>query len=90
MSNSSPYSLYKKRTCGNVLHFIYYYCGLRMAERVIVGEDKLYRNSEETELLATFHFNEDNYPVFKFTGYNAEYFENNQKEKYALAINAMR
>ncbi len=65
----------KGRSIGRVLHFLYHYCGLNIAETVQVGDGfvRLYGES-----FATFDWIEDDIPVFTFTCRNRDIYEKNQ------------
>ena len=89
----SPYYRYQTRTIGNVLHFLYHYCGLHIAEHAIVGSDIVYNphSDEEIEenILATFFFDSHNYPVFEFRGDRAAHYMKQQELYREKAIRDM-
>ena len=82
----SPYSNYKGRCVGRVLHFLYHYCGLTIAERAIISfapSEVKYGN----ELLASYRWLGDtDIPVFTFVDklenshWSTEHMERKQNE----------
>lgn len=64
---TSPYSGYDYKTCGSILHYLYLYCGLRYAERLLISNGQVvYPDSIETKF-ASYTFDDDNnIPIFAF------------------------
>ena len=90
---SSPYRSYKGQSMGRVLHFIYHYCGLHIAERVVVGGGKLYY-PKEPDVFATYTMVGD-VPIFNFLPGKPSYgfadqayttYNQNQVDKLQAAI----
>lgn len=75
----SFYSRYKGRSMGRLLHFLYYYCPLRIVEVVqfetgTPGDDSTGEMSLYGKPFLNYKFDENDYPTFTFVGeYAADY-----------------
>jgi len=79
----SPYSSYKGRCVGTILHYIYHYCGLRMAESCTVDiQYKLIEYGNEPIAVYVWDVDEDevNVPTFRFFGENTILYSKAQNE----------
>lgn len=72
---TSPWAHYGGRCPGRVLHFLYYYCGLALAERAIVFEGRI---TDGPMTLGTFEWEGDE-PRFTFR--NEEHRQNQQQHR---------
>lgn len=61
----SWYDQYEGQSVGRILHFLYEYCGLNIAEQAIVGNSKIHYPYEGHHI-ATFTFDEFDVPTFVF------------------------
>lgn len=52
-----------KKSLGQVLSFLYVFCGFDVMERVQVGDNKVYLDGN---IIAIFNFNDDGMPFFYF------------------------
>lgn len=91
----SPYFSYNGQCIGRVLHFLYHYAGLHIAEHATVDfarKQVVYSG----RIIATFNwspkFGESDIPIFKFLPQennfiNAEHLNHNQAKEQEIAIN---
>lgn len=67
-------------TVGQILQFIYLYCGMNLAERLLVDASAVYYPSEKEDTFAIYHFDSVfKIPVFIFCG---KYMTESEKEMY--------
>jgi len=81
----SPWRGYGKGTFGNIIHFLYCYCGMSFAEEAVIEKDKV----QCFDSKATFIICNDGYPVFLFTGKDAEWYNEQQQKLREEAIAAL-
>ena len=78
----SPYSNYRGKSIGRILHYLYKYCGLNVAETALIGDGKV---TYHGELFATYEWSHTyggpDYPHFTFTD---NQYNEAQHEKYAI------
>jgi hypothetical protein len=87
MSTAMSWYPYRGRCIGRVLHFVEHYCGLHLAEHVIVSPDAVMRGEK---LLATYtwsdRFREWDVPEFKFAPSASEHEANQWRQREAAII----
>jgi len=74
----SFWSHYKGQSIGRVLHFLYHYCNLHIAENVTVGDGEVRLHGD---LFATYVW-EDDVPNFMFVGENAGTYQITQTRRH--------
>ena len=86
---SGWYKSYKGRSVGRVLHFVDFYCGLHIAERVVVKGDELFYPTEK-DPFAKITWAPGDIPVFYFMPYDIRqthlYFAARQVERLQEAL----
>ncbi len=78
----SFYSSYEAPGCGCLMHYLYYYCGLNVADTCIFGDGKTITYFGKK--IATYYWFGST-PEFVFYGDNAKTWEENQKKFRDLA-----
>lgn len=86
----SFYSQYSAKSIGRILHFLYVYCGLHVAESVTVGEQEIIYNNQKIadvqwKTLRVYGFDVE-IPVFIFYGENKNRYKQQQMIRQISAI----
>ena len=86
----SWHSHYQKGSVGNILHFLYHVCKFDVAEHALIGA---YHVEYWGRTMATFTYDENDFPIFKFIDQEEKYFQdrieswrNNQDQRRLEAI----
>ena len=85
----SFWNQYPAGSFGRIIHFLYEYCGLNVAEQSTIGKEVYYGGIKIADVEQKMIEIEDyktEIPIFKFYGPNAEYYEKKQKHYQKIAI----
>lgn len=82
---SGPYSNYKDQSIGRILHFLYHYCGLHVAETVTVGADGVFLYGKKIAVVE-WHGKNKNMPHFNFIPESFDRWQGAQQEQHLAEV----